>query len=104
MSGSSVWRPDVSADGKLWDQRYEPLRQIALAGATGGGWGLALVCRRGMAAWMRAWPSSERSPGHDSEPVAAEPNERICLPGALHEQLVGVMAGMILDAERGIPA
>lgn len=104
MSRPTDGRPSEPAGGTAWDQRLEQLRQVALTGATGGGWGLALLCRRGTAAWMLAFPSSEQLPGNESEQATCEQAERSCLSISLHEQLVGVLAGMILDTERGSPA
>lgn len=43
-------------------ERYERLRRDALGGAPAGRLGLALLQRRGVAAWMRAWPDARPTP------------------------------------------
>jgi hypothetical protein len=72
-------------------ERYEQLRRQALAGEPSG-WrlGLALLERRGVAAWSRAWRGAApaREPQPAGEPVAE-------LPAASGE-LVGALARMAL--------
>jgi hypothetical protein len=68
-------------------ERYEQLRRGALAGAPGGSrLGLALLQRRGVSAWARAWQSTTM-PAAVARPVAAE---------AGGEEIVGVLAAMAL--------
>src|ERR1035438_4768197 len=43
-----------SAAGEDWAVRYEQLRNDVLSQANGGGFGLILLLRQGMTAWMRA--------------------------------------------------
>jgi hypothetical protein len=79
----------------LWPDRYEAVRRQALDGDTGAGWGLALVERQGLVAWMRAWPP-DTSPS--PLPVLAQESDRSCsLPSDLCGQIASVMADMILS-------
>jgi hypothetical protein len=70
-------------------ERYEQLRARALAG-DGAGWqlGLALLQRRGVAAWTRAWPQ-QPAPVRQCRPPAA-------VPAAAGGELVGALATMAL--------
>jgi len=91
--------------GREWAARYEQLRQQAIAGSSGG-WGLALFCRRGLVAWMRAWPSP--LPSQITQPDAPSIQEgespRIAIEPSLREPLVHLLAGMILETERKVSA
>ena len=75
-------------------QRYEQLRRHAVAGETGD-WrhGLALLQRRGLAAWARAWldPPEPRRPA--TRPLAPAAH-------ATSGELVGALATMALACER----
>ena len=74
--------------------RYEQLRERALAGeASGWRWGLAILQRRGMVAWLHAWQSvstgeSTRLPTHAT---TSPPT----MPG-ITERLVEALASMAL--------
>jgi len=70
-------------------QRYEQLRSNALEGGPSGfRLGLALLERRGVAAWSRAWASTTaRKP--DAGPISTPPL-------AAGDELVGVLASMAL--------
>jgi hypothetical protein len=82
----------TDGDDRVWDvQRYEQLRSHALDGEPSGfRLGLALLERRGVAAWARAWQGT--TPACERQPVAASVVE---LPAASSE-LVGVLASMAL--------
>ena len=67
-------------------ERYERLRSHALGGDPAGRLGLALLQRRGVAAWMRAWPST--TPAAPARPALA------AAPAG--EEIVGVLATMAL--------
>jgi hypothetical protein len=80
--------PDSAAE------RYERLRACALAGEPDGHrLGLALLERRGMAAWARAWQEAAPPPSPPAPP-AVEPS-----PGA--GELVAVLASMALACLAG---
>ncbi len=67
--------------------RYEQLRGRALDGGPSG-WrlGLALLQRRGVAAWTRAWPTT--TPAPPTKPVMGAP--------VAGDEVVGVLAAMAL--------
>jgi hypothetical protein len=77
-------------------ERYERLRACALAGEPDGfRLGLALLERRGLAAWTRAWPAT--APAPPARPAAAVAVE---VPADAGE-LVGVLASMALACLEG---
>jgi hypothetical protein len=80
---------DENASGASEIERYEQLRARALSGSPDG-WrlGLALLERRGMAAWARAWRTTAPAPARPSRPVVAVPADA--------SQLVAVLATMAL--------
>jgi len=79
----------VPAAGSV--ERYEQLRAVALDGAPGPGLGLALLHRRGVSAWVRAWPAATPTPTPAA--VAGGPTVAFA-PGA--QEIVGVLAAMAL--------
>jgi hypothetical protein len=63
------------------------------------GWELSLLVRRGVVAWMRAWPTAEepQSPrphvdDHANDSSAAQ----ITIPSALRQQVTSLLVNMIL--------
>jgi hypothetical protein len=73
-------------------ERYEQLRAQALDGEPSGfRLGLALLERRGVAAWSRAWGSTA-----PAKPTAAAPAPTILAPVAADDELVGALASMAL--------
>jgi hypothetical protein len=82
---------DASAGGIGDVERYEKLRSRALGGEPSGfGLGLALLERRGVAAWARGW--QQTTAAREPQRVAASVVE---LPAASSE-LVGALASMAL--------
>jgi hypothetical protein len=79
--------------------RYEQLRERALAGdASGWRCGLAILQRRGVAAWLRAWqnlPASEPTGRPTRATVCPQPVPGIagCLVEALASMALAVAAG-----------
>jgi hypothetical protein len=73
-------------------ERYEELRRRVLGGEPDG-WrlGLAVLQRQGVAAWIRVWDDIARAPVKSA--VAA--------PGPRCEELVAVLAGMVLCVAGG---
>ena len=83
---------DEPADCPRDVERYEQLRAQALEGDPSGlRLGLALLERRGVVAWTRAWQTTT--------PTAARP--AITTPAADTDQLVGVLASMALACVAG---
>jgi len=97
----SAW-PETVVNGE-WNARYEQLRAGALSGA-GGGWGLALLCRRGLVAWLRSWASEVEPISGPRAFVVEEQAERVALDPALRQPLICLLAGMILESERRVSA
>jgi hypothetical protein len=70
------------------------VRRQAVEGRADASWGLALVVRRGMTAWMRVFPADEVP----ALPLmTATPH---CLPADLCGQITVVMADMILSHQQ----
>jgi hypothetical protein len=80
---------DEDTDGAPEVERYEQLRARALSGSPDG-WrlGLAMLERRGMAAWARAWRTTVPGPPPPSRPVVEVPADA--------SQIVAVLATMAL--------
>jgi hypothetical protein len=77
---------------------YELLRGEALGVDGSRGHGLVLFLRRGMAAWMSAWPGEE---GRAHRPAATRPETREGeVSGAIQREAVGLLVCMAL-AQRG---
>jgi hypothetical protein len=76
-------------------ERYEQLRRRALDGEVQG-WqlGLAVLERRGVAAWLRAWQLTTPAPaaGPSARPMAPQPMAAA--------EVVGVLASMALACLR----
>jgi len=73
-------------------QRYEQLRLHALDGEPFGfRLGLALLERRGVAAWARAWGETSAV-----RPAPAPDSPTVCAPVAVGDELVGALASMAL--------
>ncbi len=84
-----------AGDGVSDVERYERLRGCALAGEPDGHrLGLALLERRGLAAWTRAWQETAPLP-------SAAPARPAVEPPAGAGELVGVLASMALACLAG---
>lgn len=92
--------PKAAADERRHNgdvERYEELRRHALGGeASGWRLGLALLQRRGVAAWARAW--METTPPVPAAPVPTFPVQTFPVAPATGggDELVGVLATMAL--------
>ena len=79
-------------------QRYEQLRQQALAGQDASRtWGLNLLQTRGVAAWVKA-ASEDRQPpsGSPVMPPRLPAASGVSLPESVQHQMATVLAEMIL--------
>jgi hypothetical protein len=88
-------RATDEAHGDLADvERYEQLRTHALSGGGPSGWrhGLALLQRRGVAAWARAWRTTLPAP------VAGTATPT---PVDASDEIVGLLATMALACVAG---
>ena len=82
---------------------YEALRRRVLAGSPfGGSFGLVLLLREGLAAWM-ARGSAGAAP---VEPAADPDRRRVApiVPDEIHAAVVRVLASMALGGHREMPA
>lgn len=82
--------PQGAADALV--ARYEDLRRWIVDGAGGSSrWGLALLRREGLAAWIATWAAAPGAAAVDPRPEAARR-----LPDAPQADVVRVLAGMTL--------
>jgi hypothetical protein len=78
-------------------ERYEALRARVLARSTGGDrYGLALLLREGMAAWIAAWSSCSSPPPLVAAPTL--PFTDLAPPTAESTAIVALLASMALTA------
>jgi hypothetical protein len=83
--------------------RYEDLRRTVTSEiwSTSGSWGLTLLLRRGLSAWMHAWPQEV-----DTAPPIPQPAlpsvSRPAVSTSFGPQLVTVLANMILTARQEV--
>jgi hypothetical protein len=96
----------MSADE--WALRYEAVRRQAVEEqhSLENGWELALLARRGVVAWMRAWsamgepqPRCHHANSHTDFSQAAQ----ITIPSSVSEQITLVMVSMILSQRPSPP-
>lgn len=81
--------------------RYEAVRRQALQErhSVEQGWELALLVRRGVAAWMRAWPSVEEPQTPyppDSSWIDDSQEAPIPIPSSVCHEITSVLVSMIL--------
>jgi hypothetical protein len=77
--------------------RYEHLREHALNSSANqhSNWGLLLFLRRGLAAWMRAWPETSSPETRREEATREEPEERMRFCAELRDEVVSVLVNMV---------
>jgi hypothetical protein len=90
-----------NASVEQWTARYEAVRQRAIAGQhpEQSGWELPLLVRRGVAAWMLAWPTAVETKSSRHAPDCRSdccPTADFAFPAPLHEQITAVLVSMIL--------
>ena len=81
--------------------RYEAVRRQAIQERRSleSGWELALLVRRGLVAWMRAWPTVEERPtlhDHADSQVNDSQAASITIPSAVCDEITSVLVSMIL--------
>ena len=81
--------------------RYEAVRRQAVQEpySLENGWELALLVRRGVVAWMRAWPAVEKPPApcpHANSRADVSRATRITIPSSVCEQITSLLVNMIL--------
>ena len=81
--------------------RYEQLRRDAIGprAHSGEGLGFALFLRRGMTAWLQAWPecAGKVDPG-----THAPPSVDGTIPGDMRSQIATLLASMILGLQQEV--
>jgi hypothetical protein len=87
--------------------RYEAVRRQAIEErqSVENGWELALLVRRGVVAWMRAWPTVEESPtlhDHAGSQVDDSQAAPITIPSCVCDEITSVLVSMILP-QRSTP-
>ena len=81
---------------EVYRQRYEPLREQALAGRDASrAWGLNLLQTRGVAAWAKA-VCEEQTSGSSAIPPPLPLTNGVSLPEPVQRQLATLLAEMIL--------
>jgi hypothetical protein len=90
-----------NASVEEWTARYEAVRQRALSTQhpDQSGWELALLVRRGVAAWLRAWPSADQPQSScraSLPPSDTRPTTDVKLSASLSEQITSLLVNMIL--------
>jgi len=88
---------------EAWAAGYEQLRADWLRQEIG--WGLSLLVRQGMAAWMKMW-STQASPPETVESAATEFDSLSppVAPQGLQSQLTRELANMILHRQQEVAA
>ena len=87
-AGASAVLPQGAADALV--ARYEALRRWIVDGAGGGSrWGLVLLRREGLAAWIATWAAAPGAAVVDPRPEGARR-----LPDAHQADVVRVLASM----------
>lgn len=86
-----------------WTARYEQLRQQAIEHGYGGTcWGLTLFLRRGLVAWMRAWPLTPSSEPEREEASPEELKHRVRFSSELRDEIVSVLIDMVLHKHKEV--
>lgn len=90
MNARSPW-----SDGEALIERYEALRQDVVAGDGRGRMvrGLALLMRRGMAAWMRGIGDEAKAA---ERPATAGAASDLRMPVGIEPHLIAILATMVL--------
>jgi hypothetical protein len=85
----------ILPDG-LWTTRYEVMRKRAMAKSCpiDNSYGYALLIRRGLVAWMRAWPRPAQEPARDR---GFDPRvDALAIPSHLLQSAASLLVNMIL--------
>ena len=89
-----------SAAGQDWVVRYEQLRNDVLSQSASGGFGLILLLRQGMTAWMRA-PAVALTPVPSPAGNVVQPLNAVSpLPCDVRSQAAVILAGILLSQPR----
>ena len=88
---------DLTRPDELWATRYEEMRRRATADSRSidDSYGYALLIRRGLVAWMKAWPRAVQEPHHD--PGSAAGVATLTTPAHLLQSAASLLVNMILS-------
>jgi hypothetical protein len=94
--------PDVPRDqvpilpDGLWTTRYEEMRKRAVTNSRSidHPYGYALLIRRGLVAWMRAWPRPAQEPSRDRG--SGPRPDALAIPSHLLQSAASLLVNMIL--------
>jgi hypothetical protein len=91
-------RPD-----EPWTTRYEEMRRQVMASfcTDTHAYGYALLVRRGLVAWMKAWPQPTPAPARD--PAAYRTADEVTVPSHLLRSAVTLLVNMILGTPTEVP-
>ncbi len=79
--------------------RYEDLRRHVAEREVSIGWGAVLLMQRGMVAWMKAWPASDKAPTADGGGPIREREKSgvsVDVPGAPDREAISILVDMIM--------
>ena len=87
---------DLTRPDELWATRYEEMRRRATADSRSidNSYGYALLLRRGLVAWMKAWPRAVQEPPCDSGSAAGV--DRLTAPSHLLQSAASLLVDMTL--------
>ena len=103
LVSATDWFGLCCVPAEQWTARYEQLRQQALEPGCGErGWGLTLFLRRGLVAWMRAWPATSSAKRQAEQARPQEPQERMCSCAELRNEVVSVWVNMVLHKQEEV--
>jgi hypothetical protein len=83
-----------------WATRYEELRRQVLQEPDRGGWGRTLLLRRGLVAWMQAWPAEDNETRDETAAKPPDSSSATALPAGLLEDLTQVLVNMIFEQRK----
>jgi hypothetical protein len=91
-------RPD-----EPWTTRYEEMRRQVMASLSTDthAYGYALLVRRGVVAWMKAWPQSTPAPANGSG--ACRTADDVVVPSHLRRSAATLLVNMILSTPTEVP-
>jgi hypothetical protein len=90
--------PTFQEEAHCWTHRYEQLREQVLAGESlivTERWGLTLLIRQGLAAWMRAWRDPLFRPA--AATLSAEALPMMNLRESWHQEATRLLVNMALN-------
>lgn len=93
FSATHDWGPAPTT----WATRYEELRRQVLQEPDRGGWGRTLLLRRGLVAWMQAWPAEDNETRDETATKPPDSSTPAALPAGLLEDLTQVLVNMIFE-------